>query len=737
MAEAKPAPGPKKRGPRFWLVRLGSAVAAPLLFLGLLEVLLRIFGFGYSPSFLISDEADSAKWRDNYRFAWAFFPRALARSPQPLRVSKEKPREVTRLILFGSSAAMGDPEPAYGMSRILEVLLSRRFPQRKFEIINVATTAINSHVALPMARDCGRLQADAWLVYMGNNEVNGPFGRASVFGSQAPSLWSVRLRLSCLRSKTGQLFCQLLRRAPANVPESWGGMEMFLEQTVRPNDPLLPRVWANFEANLQDMVDLARDQKIPILLSTVPVNLRDSAPFVSLHREGLSGAEQATWEEAFGRGRAAQEGSQWTQALTAYAEAAKIDAEYADLSYRQGQCALANNASDEAARHFQQAALMDGLRFRADPAINEAIRRVARNGATLVDSEALLRKASPHEIPGEEWFLEHVHLTFAGNYFLARCFADQLASALQLSASTPCPSEAMCREALFYTPLHEREIVRSMRQRLSAPPFASQSDQKQREARWLAREGKLSAQMAALDPRQVAERFKAKLAANPDDWLTRKQYAVLLESLGDSDGVVEQWRGIARTQPHHALAHFQIGSQLNRLKRYAEAEPALRKAVELREDFPQAWNSLGICRSHLGDNREAYSCFARAVSILPKYPEAYVNWGLVLASQSDTKAALEKYEVALQVDPNFSQAHDNLAKFHSRAGNFSLAEKHYAELARLLPNDAGAWINLGLMRLKQGLPSATDALRQGLTLDPNSETARQALEQAKALPARP
>ena len=80
---------------------------------------------------------------------------------------------------------MGDPEPAFGFGRILQVLLQAKYPARHFEVVNVAITAINSHVIRQIARDCAPRQGDLWIIYMGNNEVVGPFGAGTVFGAQA------------------------------------------------------------------------------------------------------------------------------------------------------------------------------------------------------------------------------------------------------------------------------------------------------------------------------------------------------------------------------------------------------------------------------------------------------------------------------------------------------------------------------------------------------------------------
>ena len=36
---------------------------------------------------------------------------------------------------------MGDPEPAFGVGRILEVMLRAQYPGKAFEVVNVAVTA--------------------------------------------------------------------------------------------------------------------------------------------------------------------------------------------------------------------------------------------------------------------------------------------------------------------------------------------------------------------------------------------------------------------------------------------------------------------------------------------------------------------------------------------------------------------------------------------------------------------
>ena len=141
---------------------------------------------------------------ENSKFPWRFLPSNLARAPQPTSLMLQKPSGTTRVFVFGESAAEGDPEPAFGMSRILEVLLEGRFPGRDFEVVNVAVTALNSHAILPVSKECADLDGDFWVLYIGHNEVMGPFGAGTVFGEKTPPISDFRTSLWLKKFR----FCQ-------------------------------------------------------------------------------------------------------------------------------------------------------------------------------------------------------------------------------------------------------------------------------------------------------------------------------------------------------------------------------------------------------------------------------------------------------------------------------------------------------------------------------------------------
>ena len=424
---------------RLWAFRVTAMTIVPLLFFGVLEIGLRLARFGYEPRFVVSDAIEGqAVRRDNPDFSRRFFPPPLFRSSHPFVFPPAKARGTYRIFVLGESAAMGDPAPAFGLGRVLEVMLRDRYPDRRFEVVNAAVTAINSHAVRDIAANVAREEPDLFLVYMGNNEVVGPYGAGTVFSPLRQSLAPIRAQLYAKRLRVGQLADRLGRIRGGNpLPRRWQGMEMFLGHEVRATDPGLAGVYRHFRRNLEDIVDAGAGAGAKVLLCTVGTNVKDSAPFASRHRRDLSPADETAWQAHFAAGLEHESGARWQQALAAYARAQAIDDQHAELAFRQGRCRFALQEYQEAVRDFHRARDLDALRFRADSTINRLIREVGaardRGTVALLDAEEVLRRASPHGAAGEELFYEHVHLNFNGNYQVAAAALDHLA------ALCPCP----------------------------------------------------------------------------------------------------------------------------------------------------------------------------------------------------------------------------------------------------------------------------------------------------------
>ena len=130
MSRSKPKRSPAKSPAaplsrrKLWCFRLIALVGVPLLLLGLLELGLRLGGYGYPTAFLLeSSNHGENTFVQNNQFGWRFFGPRMARVPGDISIPRDKPPGAVRIFVFGESAAFGDPQPRFGLPRLLDALL--------------------------------------------------------------------------------------------------------------------------------------------------------------------------------------------------------------------------------------------------------------------------------------------------------------------------------------------------------------------------------------------------------------------------------------------------------------------------------------------------------------------------------------------------------------------------------------------------------------------------------------
>ncbi len=511
---------------RVWVLRLAMAVLLPILVLLLMEGALRVFHVGYSTDLMepctVHGRASSCY---NLFFPAPFFPPGIIKTPQFFSIPASKPKNAYRIFVLGESAAMGDPDPAYGFSRYLEVMLRARFPNIKFEVANTGMVAINSHVIRVIAHELSSYQPDLFIVYAGSNEVVGPYGPGTVLTSSSMNPALIRSSIFVRSSRVGQLVTTM-----GTKRVEWRGMEMFLDKQVRADSPRMAPAYRNFASNLNDIVASARGSGAHVLLSTVASNLRDSAPFASLHRQGLNADALQTWQAEMQKGIAAETGGSFEEALKFYSTALLIDEQYADLHFRMARCLWDLGHYDDAKEHYVRARDLDTLRFRADSRINGAIREVARSaGSTvqLLDAESVFATNSRNGITGGELLYDHVHFTPLGSYLFARAAFERIVNALpsDLRGSNAVEplSEADCERLLALTAHDRARVASEMIDRLQRPPFTQQLNHGEQVQSLMFR-----AAGVAETPQQTAAEYQWAIAQAPDDLTLHYKFGLFL-----------------------------------------------------------------------------------------------------------------------------------------------------------------------------------------------------------------
>jgi tetratricopeptide (TPR) repeat protein len=718
---------------RRWVFRL-SALVLPLVLLVVVELVLRLFGYGYPTGFFLEDRAnDRNVLTNNDQFGWRFFPRAMARTPRPFSIPATKPPDTYRIFILGESAAWGDPEPAVGFARMIEVMLRECYPGTHFEVVNAAMTAINSHAILPIARDCAKQDGDLWLIYMGHNEVVGPFGAGTVFGAEVPALPLIRVNVAMKSLRIGQWLGTVRDHFSAMQTQSWGGMRMFLDKQIATGDPRLEKVYRHFEQNLRDILQTGDRAGVKQIVCTVGRNLKDCPPFASRHGAGFGGERQVAWEKLFSEGATAESAGRFAEATNFYSQAAQLDRAFAELHFRLGRCLSALGSHDDAKRSFEMARDLDTLRFRADSRINRIVQKNAEgrtnDGIYFLDASAALAASGVHGIVGKESFYEHVHLTFEGNYVVARAAAEQIAALLPTRIANAATNRNWlsldeCARRLVWTDWSRHRVLEDIHQRLLDPPFTNQLGWKERNAH-------LEKQLAELSPARAtnaldaAQQYASAVALNPDDWVLREKFGEVLRDLRRHDEVIQQWRQVVRLLPHHASAYNNLGNLFNAIGDIAEAKQNFSEALRRNPDMVEAMNGMGLALANEGMVEQAIGYYSKALRAKSDFVAAHVNLGVALAAQGQTAQAMEQFNAALRLKPDDGSAHGNLAKLLAAQGRQPEALKHFAEAAHLMSNNAAARFNFGNALFAQNQESAAaDEYSAAVRLDPNFTDAR-------------
>jgi tetratricopeptide (TPR) repeat protein len=708
-------------------------VVFPALLLVATELGLRIGGYGYPTSFFLKQEIGGRTvLRENAKFGWRFFGPGLARTPRPMELAPAKPPDALRVFVFGESAAYGDPKPDFGLPRLLEVLLSDKLPGVKVEVINVAMTGINSHVILPIARDCAGKQGDVWILYIGNNEVVGPFGSGTVFGRQTPSLGVIRAGLALRSTRVGELLTSLLARAQPGAGDlsEWQGMAMFTNNQVAADDPRMTRVYAHFERNLHDIIRLGQSHGATVVLGTVASNLKDCAPFGSQHRAGLSPAERSRWEDAFHAGVQAQTQANWSGALKSFEAAAAVDDRYAELQFRRGTCELALGQTNDARTHLVQARDCDTLRFRADGRLNEVARHQAADsgvsGVRLFDAEREFEAASPQGVPGGDLFYEHVHLTFTGNYRLAVGMAAQALAGLpkplqsHIISERAWLSETECARRLAWTGWDQYQARASLILRLNQAPFTSQCDHASRYQEAQSRLEELLPEQRPAGLRRAQSGYQQALALSPRDWVLNRNYGAVLRRLGDLAEAEESFKRSLDLLPHNSALRFELGSLLLQLQRGSEAAAQFQAILNEDPRSVPALNGLALTLNQRGQKELAIDTFEKALKLKPGSADTRMNLGTALDAAGRKNEATEQFRAALRARLESPELLVRLGKVCMLRGWPDEAVTNLEKAATLNPADATVqWYLGGALEAKARFAEASQHFARAVSLDPD------------------
>lgn len=675
-----------------WLRRLAIGGGALLALLFLAEWAAYPFLSKRSDRFLRADLANGQPvWIDNVFFPYRF-ETARAAHPAPPTVVPQTPAPGTlRVCLLGGTATVGFPDATFGIGRQLEILLRHRYPDRPVEVVQLALAGGNSHVLREAARDLRRLRPQAVVIMTGNEEMAGPYGPASSLGRFHHSTRIARALVLFSRTRLARLGSAARDRLdPARADDqAWRSRESIsLRGRMSPRDPRLRSAYRSFRKNLAAILGQATAAAPAVVACTVPVNLRDCAPFSTSFLDDETAAQEV--REILRAAVAAEATTNRTEAARLYADAIRRDPNHAEALFRAARLALAANRTAEAGALFSRARDADALRLRADSRINDIIRGAADEAdVSLLDAEALFAIRSPQGIPGRELFLDHVHFTFAGAHLLAASILDRL-EFLRVFDAVPAgavPDVAAVAAELLYDPWGAAAQLEAALDQQFHPPFRRQLTNAETLAQLTAEKNKADARAAAFTRANACAIFDRRRAARPDDpWLAARAADCLLHADAGEPAEAAAAAALARW-PHR----FEIRAQLA-LARALLDQPASEGLTLLRQP----------------DEDAGYYDVAQAIEI-----------GRALLKRKRPEVARPWLEYAWHRDPWNSEAASALAEARHRLEGGESAAALLRSALKRNPDNPLLWEDLAVQYCLLGSwDLATDCFRKSEEIAP-------------------
>jgi tetratricopeptide (TPR) repeat protein len=167
----------------------------------------------------------------------------------------------------------------------------------------------------------------------------------------------------------------------------------------------------------------------------------------------------------------------------------------------------------------------------------------------------------------------------------------------------------------------------------------------------------------------------------------------------------ELYRAIELRQDY-ADAYAMLGFVYYKKSEFDDALAALKKAVQMDSRLAEAHYYTGLVYGVLGaesrdskKRREYFDksieSFRQAVTLRRDFPEAHADLGVAFYSRGSVARAVEEFKIALAQKPDMAVAHNNLAGIYLRQGYFEEAVTESKKAVALEPNMVEAYFIMG------------------------------------------
>lgn len=601
-----------KKTPRwFYLVM----ILLPIIIIVLLEICLRIFNYGKTYDQWIPAANGRLTLNPEIAFRY-FYNTGRVPSANHNYFDKIKQDYSYRVFVMGESSAAGFPySPNGAFSRYIRKRLELLYPDKKIEVVNIAMSAINSYALRDMLPGVLEKQPDLIIIYTGHNEYYGALGVGSV-ETLGDTRFIVNSVIWLNQFKTFELLRNVIRSVSSMFSEpvkSDGTLMARMSQRQQipfESDKYFAGL-NQFEGNLRDILNMAKSEKVPVILGKLVSNLKDQKPFESISDKRFPPAVEI---------------------------------------FNKAQDELGSGNLRNADSLFKFAKDLDALRWRAPEKVNQIIETLGKEfNFPVVELDSVINSESLSGVVGDDLITDHLHPNLRGFQIIGREICNTAINSgifpeVNNNYSLPVQDSITLSQYQFtdldsITALYQIIILKS------DWPYTKEK---------LSDEEKLK----LLNIQTYTDSLAFLVGRGNLSWeAAHLKLAERKFSAGDYKSFMKEINAVTDEYPFDPYPYEVASQLLVNSKMFVESYPFLVKLYELKPDaYSTKW--LGII--DLLNNRvdSAINYLSKSINYNSKDAQVYYNLAGAYSIKKDYKTALQMINRSLQIEPNYSTAID-------------------------------------------------------------------------------
>lgn len=206
---------------------------------------------------------------------------------------------------------------------------------------------------------------------------------------------------------------------------------------------------------------------------------------------------------------------------------------------------------------------------------------------------------------------------------------------------------------------------------------------------------------------------RARTAKKPKSLGPRNALGFALVQVGQLEEASAAAKAVLKEDERNVRAMQVLAQVFARQSKWELARMVLERARTIDPKDPLTHNALGLVQLQFKTipRTTAQESFATAVRLKPDFVEALSNQGAMLIEVDDFPGAIALLERAVAAAPDYAEARMNLANAYRGDGKPEKALAEYQKVHALLPKNADAWFNLGILYLDAEMPNVDTLVR--------------------------